>query len=325
MAIASGLSGQFGAAEETTFGTYKAPTRFLEFLNDNVNLGIDRLESKTLRAGNRFVRTDRWSAGKKTATGPINFEVQNKGFGLLFKHMLGGWSVSTPMGATLTRLHTIVPGDTTGLSLSVQLGRPDTGGVVRAHSYLGSKIPSWTLANSVDGLLLLTLNLDAVNEDTSQALGAFAPPASTQQFDFTQGVVNIGGSPAGVVKDITINGNQGLKVDRYGLGSQLKNEQIPAAMADVSGEMNVEFASLTHYNRFVNGTLAQIDVTWTGSLIEGAFSYFLKVTLPNCRFDGDTPNVAGPDVLVQRLPFKALYDGAAQPITITYQTTDVAA
>jgi hypothetical protein len=46
----------------------------------------------------------------------------------------------------------------------------------------------------------------------------------------------------------------------------------------------------------------------------------LVLTLQNCRFDGDTPDVGGPDVLEQSLPFKVLDDGTNPVVQVDYYT-----
>jgi hypothetical protein len=46
------------------------------------------------------------------------------------------------------------------------------------------------------------------------------------------------------------------------------------------------------------------------------------LTLQNCRFDGETPNVKGADVLEQPLPFKVLDDGTNPVWKIEYYTGD---
>ena len=51
MAIGSGLSGQFGVAKETTYGTYVAPTKFYEMESGGVNLDLIRVEGGGIAAG----------------------------------------------------------------------------------------------------------------------------------------------------------------------------------------------------------------------------------------------------------------------------------
>ena len=323
MSIRSGLAAQIGFAEETTWGTRVAPTRFLEFNSESLKLEQSFLDSKGIRASNLVQRSDRWARGKKSVSGDVEIEGYNLGLSMLLKHALGSVAISTPTGATATRRHTHTLGDNYGLGLTVQVGRPDTGGTVRAFEYAGCKVPSLEIGNSVDELLLLNLGFVGKDEDTAQSLGAASYPASTEILNWSGGVLNIAAA-AMDVQDVSIKIERGHN-ERFRIRSdRATKEPIMNDLVKISGEVTAEFESLTAYNRFVNGTLAALDVTWTGGVIEGAFSYYLKVTLNNVRFEGETPSVDGPDVLMQKLPFMAVYDGSNGPISIEYQTTDTA-
>lgn len=324
MAIRSGIAAQLGFAAETTWGTYAAPTRFLEANSFAIQNQIDRIESSAIRASNRVLRQDRWAANPKGISGTIELEVMSKGFGLLLKHMLGTVAITTPSGATTARLHTHTLGDTYGLGLTVQGGVPDVAATVQPFSWLGCKIGEWTLSNEVDGILMLGLNIDGASETTAQSLASASYASSVELLTFAGGTVTVAGSQFDV-RSFSLTGNAGLKTDRYFLrGSSTKKEPIPAALVDLSGQIEAEFEGLTAYNRFVNGTVASLSATWVGSTIEGAFKYSLTVTLPAVRFDGTTPEVASADVVMLPLPFKALFDGSNEPVTIAYQTTDTA-
>ncbi len=324
MALRSGLAAQWGMVAEVTPGTYVAPTRFLEMTEDSLALSIERIESAAIRSTNRVLRSDRWVAGAKSVGGATGFEVADRGFGLLLKHMLGSVQITTPGGGTNTRDHTVTLGDMDGLSATVQVGRPDVGGTVRAFSYLGCKVASWQITNSPNGLLLLQVNWDGMDETTAQSLAAASYPASQGLLSYVGGLITLAGS-AFDVTDVTLTGDNGLDVGRHQIRqSQLKKEQHPAAMADLAGSLSADFTDLTAYNRFVNGTPASLVLNWEGATIEGALKYGVQVTYAAVRFDGTTPNVSGAEILSQPLPFKVLNDGSNPPISLRYRTTDTA-
>jgi len=325
MAIRSGLAAQLGAVAEDTWGVYKAPTSFIEFTEESLALAIERIESPGLRANNRVLRTDRWAAGQKRVEGTVSFEAPSKGLGLWLKHALGSVSITTPSGATNSRLHTHTLGDPYGLGLTVQVGRPMSNGTVTPFSYTGCKIDQITLSNSVDEFLVVECEIVGEDEITSESLASASYPTGVQLFNWTQGVISIAGSSVGVVTDFTVTVANNHKSDRYFLGAATMSEPIIAGMTEVTGSMTVEFDSMTNYNRFVNGTIAAVTAKWTAATaIESTFFPYVEVSLPDVRFDGTTPAVAGPDVVTLELPFKALYDGSDQPITITTQTADTA-
>lgn len=330
MAIGSGLSAQVGLVEESTYGTFLAPTRFLPFEKENLKFSQGRDElGGLLGQGSTVLRSDRWALGVKSGSGAAHFEIYNKGFGLLLKHMLGVLAITTPIGGINTRDHTVTLGDLTGKSLGVQVGRPAIDGTVHPFSYVGCKIESWELSNAISGFLSLALNLDIRDEDTALTLATATYPSAITPLHWMGATFTIADA-AFPLKSIKIKGNNGLETKRYNSGSALstnglKSEPLQEKLREIEGEIEAEFTDLTAYNRFKTGTTAAIVSKWQGPLIEGALYYHIEVSMPVCRFDGETPTVDGPKRLDQKLPFKALSDGTQEPITIVYRTTDTAA
>lgn len=324
MAIRSGLNSQIGYAAEATWGTSATPTRFLEFNSESMKLDVQRIESQGLRATNRVLRSDRWAANKKGVTGDVEHEVQSKGFGLLFKHALGTVSIATTASGTNSKDHTHTLGDPYGLGLTCQVGRPDVSGTVQPFTYTGCKVTEWELSNEVDGILMWRMGLDGQDEATATALATASYVASTELLTYVGGTITVAGSSFDLT-NFSLKGANGLKTDRHFVrASVLKKEQIAAQSVELSGQIEAEFESLTAYTRFTAGTTAAIVAKWEGTTIEASSKYTVQVTLPVVRFDGETPNVSGPDVLMQSLPFKVLYDGTQEPLSLLYRTTDVA-
>lgn len=324
MAIRSGLDGQFGMVAESTYGTYVAPTRFLEIADESLDLVQENIESAGIRASTRVLRSDRYARNAKGAAGSTSFEVHSKGFGLLLKHSLGQNTISTPGGGTNTRDHTCVLADPHGLMCTVQIGRPDVSGTVQPFSYLGGKVTGFEFSNDVDGALMLSTDWDFQSVTTAQSLATASFAASTELLYYSGGTVTVGGSSVNV-KDISIKVDTGLDTERYFIrNSTSKLEPEIAKLAEIEGEMTVEFTDLTQYAR-VTGSTAAVVALWEGSTIETTFKYGVQITLQACRFDEGTVNLKGPEILEQKLKFKALYDGTNPPISVRYRTTDTTA
>jgi hypothetical protein len=319
--MATALEAQIGFVDEVTFGTPVTVTRFYEFNSESIKMDQARIESSALRSGARVTRSDRWALGKKTVGGDVTFELANKSFGLLFKHMFGGVATAQPDsgGAPTVYKHTFTPG-AYPTSMTAQVGRTDVGGTTRAFTYHGCRVESWELGCSVDEIASLKISLNGEDEDTSTALATVSYPASLSLLTFVNGTLTIGGSSASVMS-ASVAGQNGLATDRYFLGSTLRKQQLEMGMRTYTGTFEAEFESLTHYNRFVNGTEAEIVLNFQGGVISGAFNYEAKITA-NVRFDGQTPNVGGPEIVGQTLPFKVVDNGTTS-IKLEYQTTDV--
>lgn len=320
MSVRSGLDAQFGFVSESVFGTFAVPTRFLPFVTEDVNLQIDRDESKGLRSAQYYDRTDQWAAGKRRGGGSIEFEVGNKGFGLLLKHC-GGTNASAASGTGFK--YTITPADQYGLSATVQFGRPDTGGTVRSFSYLGAKVVEWELSQKISDFLNLKTTWFAQDEDSAQTLATATAPAETEVYHWSMLAMTVAGSAFDAI-DLSVKNANSQKIDRHHLrGAKLAKEPVTNAKKQMTGMLTGDFESLTAYNRFVNGTVVPIVATWTGTTTyDTALFHKLVLTIPNARFDGNTPNVKSGDILDQPLPFKALDDGSSGVWKIEYFTGD---
>ncbi len=323
MPLASGLASQLGIVDEVTYGTPVTVTRFYDFVPENVNLHIDRIEAKGLRAAARTIKSAQWVAGKRWADGPVDLEVWNKGYGLWLKHCLGAVTSTQPNVGTDSTVwdHTFTPGDLAGKSLTMQIGRASQDGTVRAFTYKGVKIQKWELALAVDKLAELKVTTIGADEDTTIALAAATAPTGLAPFAFTQGTLSVAGSAIDV-HDVKLSGDNFLN-DRFKLGTALRKEPLEAARRDYIGEITAYFVDFTAYNRFVNGTEAALVFDVLGGVIpggSGTFNFELKITA-NVRFDGDTPNVTGPGEAMQALKVKCT-DAGSGALTVLYRTTD---
>lgn len=318
-----------GFGEEATWATAIAPTRFFEFTGESITGKYDRIESEALRSGTKVLRTDRFQVNPKGAEGDFKTEVLSKGFGVLFKHMLGNSVLGTLAGGFTPQTHTV--GGLQGKGLTAQIGRVDSTGTLTPFTYSGGKVASWELSNAVDGVLELSLSLDFAAEKAGAGAGAFALatptyPASAELFTFTGGACTIGGTEFAIT-DASVKGDNGLKTDRYFLratpNQTVKKEPLEEGMRKYEVELKGEFDGLTQYNRVSSataaGALAQTILTWDSP--SGAQ---VKVTLPNHRFDEMPVNADGAKIVEVGLKGVALDDGTAGAIKVEYKSADTA-
>lgn len=342
MPVGSGLGGQLGFAEETVYGTRVTPNKFLYFNSEGIQQNVEYTESSALGGSNFVMLASRSVRFRKGATGPVELEMQNKGMGVLLRHMHGTASAPlTPAGGTLARFYRFNLGDLFTRSLTVQVGRPSTDGVVRPFDYVGGKITEWSLRTEVDGVAILSPTFDFQDEQTNQTLATPTFATGLQLFHWAGASLTLGGTltvgtstaltsvatgAATPIMNLEINRSNGLKTDRYLIrGNTLKREPIQNEIGGLSGSFDAEFDDMTNYNRFVNGTVGVLQARWVcDTLIEGAIPFELRMTFPAVRFEGETPNVGGPDVLTHSLPWTALDDGVNGAVITEYVTTDTA-
>lgn len=168
----------------------------------------------------------------------------------------------------------------------------------------GTGIPSGATIASVTSATAATLSANATVTGTGVtftlgvALASASYPASIKPLKFNHAAITIGGSSVNVMS-MSISGDNGLNADRRFLGSQYISEPLEASLRNYSGTVDIEFTDLTQYTRFVAGTEAALVASFTS----GADSVTITT---NVRFDGSTPQVGGPEILTQSLPFKCV-------------------
>lgn len=304
MGLASGLATQFGMIAEVTYDTYLAPTRFYEILNETLQLQIERVESKGLRAGRRIA--PRWNPGVQRVVGDVVMELAPQNFGLWWKHAFGN---VVDAGSSDPWTHTYTPGDLSALSLCMQVGRPDISGTMRAFSYTGCVINSWELDCQTNQFAQIKFNIYGSNEDTGQALASASYPTTLTPFIFTNASLTIAGSSYDV-KNLKLTGNNGLALNRHFLRSTTPSRPkigLESARRSYTGTLSSDFIDLTAYQRFVNGAEAALVMTFD----TGATPARKLVITMNVRFEGQTPNVKGEQLLDLNLPFEVSENGVS--------------
>lgn len=296
MALKSGMAAQLGVKAETTWGTFVAPTRFYPLISESLTEEIDRLESEGIIAGQRVLRSEQWAAGNVDVGGDIQTELYQQGMGALLKACFG--AVATTGAGPYT--HTFTPGDLTDDHLSVQVGKPDVAGTVQPFSFYGMKVTDWELSIEAGGLVMLTTSLVGKQLATSDALAtaSYGTGAATP-FTFKHATASVAGGAANV-KKLTIKGSNGLDTDRRFIGSEYRAEPLEADLREYGGTVDLEFESLTQYNRFRNAN----EVALVSTISAGA-SASLTTTM-NVRFDGATPEVDGRGIVQLSAPYKCI-------------------
>src|SRR6266540_754771 len=319
-----GVKAQIGVAEEGTWGTYTAPTRYFELLSAELALTKETIESAAWRAGVPVVNASRRKKGATRIEGPLRMEIANKGFGLLFKHMLGTIATTTPGGGTLTRDHTATFGDLYGKGLTIQEGLDDRTATVRPFSFLGCKVTSWEISCAINEFATLTLNMVGKDVDTAQTLGTASYASGLDTFTFVEGSLTVAAGAVDI-KSITLSGDNQLATDDYAFGSSQMRQPVTPARRPVTGSFDADFTSLTLFNHIAAHDEVALDLKFASAgFIEGAFKYQLEIT-GTVQIDADTPKASGPEEIRQPIGFTLVQPAAGgEPLTMAYQTTDTA-
>lgn len=323
--IGAGVSSQFGMVAESSYGTEAVVTRFLEYNKESITPDIAVINSRGLMAGaSRFQRADRTTRLIRGYAGDIEFDVLNKGFGLMFQQLLGQDTIT---GATANKTHTCIPDALAqqGKSATIQIMKPSVDGTANVFTYIGGKGLKFELNCALDDILKLLTTWDFKTGDVNTTLASASYAATQEAFHFGEMAVTIGGTGFDA-SSLKIGYDPGLKADRR-FASNVKKEPLAGGEAGITGEFGSEFESLTHYNSYLAGTQQAVVITFTSPTVipTTAVPYSFKVTIPKVDFSAVEPQVDGMDILKPPIQWRGLYDGINAPITVEIVTSDATA
>lgn len=310
---------------EGTFGAATTVDRFYEFVSESVKRENRIMQSMGLRSGYLPRGGGRRVFTGHGAGGDLKLEVASKGFSRVLQWALGGTPTITQQAATAAYQHVHTMGSLVGKSANVQKQLKDAAGTaISTFTYRGAKVDTAEFSIATDGILNLSLGLDAREERSDVAAAAASYLAGTNLFHFQQASISVAGSAVADVSDAKITVNNNLNKDRRHIGnSGLKSEQHDNGFRGVSGSFTAEFSAATLYALFAADTAAALSLTFVGPLIASTFFETVTLSIPEVHLTGSTPTVGGAELISVDVPFEAAYDGTNSPITATLITTDI--
>jgi hypothetical protein len=131
---------------------------------------------------------------------------------------------------------------------------------------------------------------------------------------------NTGGQVVANVRTVSVKGKNALKTDRWGLGQTVRNEQLDNGFREYTAAVEVEYNGRAFYDAYAADLPVALQLTFTTP--QGAvLSLYCPVGFQG---DGASPQVGGPDIIIQKLAFTLLDDGANGALQVVYTSTDSA-
>lgn len=326
MAIGSGLGAQLGIAPETTYGTYVAPTKFVEFTKEGLALKKTTAQSAGIAAGRLLALSSRRVLTRKEVQGSIELEVTNKAMGLLLQALMGTTVTPVQQGAGPAYLQTHTLASVAGKSLTIQKGVPLTSGTVTKKNFLGCKVTSGEFSCGVGEMLGATFEIDGRDVEETSALAA-ASYSSMSPFHFGQMAVKAGsfGTETALdgIRKMSCKIERPQDVERfYANAAALKKEPIENDQVKISGTIETDYTGTTLDDLHTSDGATSLVWEFVGPLIAATFYETFRVTLPAIRLDEGPPVVDGFGVVKPSFNYVGLFDGTNQP-RIEYISTDV--
>ncbi|MFF6925847.1 phage tail tube protein [Streptomyces californicus] len=326
MAIGSGLGAQVGIAAESSYGTFMAPAKFVEFTKESLQLKKTTAQSAGIAAGRLVPLSSRRVLTQRQASGSLEMEVTNKAMGVLLQTLMGTTVTPVQQAATAAYLQTHILADTAGKSLTIQKGMPLTTGAVTDKTFLGCKVISAEFSCEVGGMLLATFEIDAKDCDETQTLAVATYPAMSP-FHFGQMSVKAGTYNSEValdgVRKVSVKIERPQATERFYAGqSGLKKEPISNDQVKITGSIETDYVATTLDDLHTSDAATSLVWDFTGPLIAATHFERFTVKIPAIRIDDAPPVVEGFDVIKPTYSFTGLYDGT-NPTAIEYMSTDI--
>ena len=326
MAIGSGLGAQLGIAAESSYGTFVAPTKFIEFTKESLVLKKTTAQSAGIAAGRLMPLSARRVLTRKEASGSFDIEVTNKSMGLILQSLMGTTVTPVQQGATAAYLQTHTLASVAGKSLTIQKGVPLTTGTVTDKTFIGCKLTSGEFSCEVGGMLMGTFEVDGKDCDEAQTLATASYP-SMSPFHFGQLTVKAGtfGSEAALdgIRKVSCKIERPQDVERFYAGQAgLKKEPIENDQVRITGTLDSDYVATTLDDLHTSDAATSLVLEWVGPIIASTFAETFRITLPAIRLDEGPPVVDGFGVVKPTFNYTGLYDGTNLP-KIEYMATDI--
>ena len=296
MPVGSSLTDQIGIATESTYGTYLAPTEFL-LPAEKPDFEPGEMFIETLPYGSLVMGVDDSRQYEFGGAGTLAVDARIKGLGILLEQMFG-----TPASGVYTLAAN------PGKSATIQQGRTQTDGTVKAFNFLGCVMTQMEIAITSDANPRITTTWDVGTHETTTALATKSYPTGNAVYTWLDGAITKDGASA-CFRSLTITIARAMNTDRRCIGGT-KKQQIGNGEIAITGQAEVEFDSMADYAKFRSGGQAALNVV----LSHGGGSLTIDIPVLTYRSNAFGGNIG--DVNTQTLGFKAL-KGAGEIITVT--------
>lgn len=236
------------------------------------------------------------------------------------------WSSATLTGGVdgtdTRRLHTYTldPEAMREIMATLQIVRPSVDAASAVFEYI-AKVVSAQFACSDGDALMVTPTWDSLARSTDQTAASASYPSAATFYDYTQIGVTLGGTTE-PVQGVSLS-IETAQAARSQFGQAALLDHLMTDRPSVTGELTHEFRNTDIFDDWIAGTTAALVITATGAQIpSSASNYQLLLDCGAIIFTGSTPQVGGPGVVQQNIPFEALDNGSDPWVRIRYYTDE---
>lgn len=333
---AGGLGSSIGMAVESTYGTYVAPTRWFEFLDESFDYNKVIADAAGLKQGRLVEPGNRSVVATSDGAGDLQIEIPTKGLGLLLSMFMGANTLTQQAAsAAWLQVHTLA--DLLGKSATIQKGVASALGVVTPYTFYGCKGSKFDLQASVGKFVTGKFTFDAQSADTAQSYAAPSYVANPNNFVFAGGSIVAGGSPTfsttvlstgGTavigISDFTLSVDRALETGRYYFNNAGKKAEPVSGVPTIGLSVKADYIDTTFPFAHLADTSLSVVLTFVGATIASTYKETLQIVIPLVKFRGELPKVNGPKIIGLSLNGKGYDDATNNPLYIGYQSSDTA-
>lgn len=314
--------------EETTYGTQaSAMTRGYESQVDDWRPDTESDDSGGFRSGRQAVLSNRQDIVETGASGSIEIPLLTRGAGMILKHLLGNPTDPDEQGVATGAYLSKVDSNSTGPngSHSVQVGRVDDAGVLRATTYLGSVPTGFSLAATTgENNVMLTVQYDARTASRTPAVVTPVYPGGRRyRWDYSK--VQVNAADAVNITGWSFNADLMMEVDRhYLIASALKSVPMRNGIPAFGGTLNTRLLGTAFETRWLEGERFSLTfITTFPVAINTTYYPYFKIHMPSVRIT-DGPPESDPDggPTTETLEYEAGWDGTNDAVQIEYLSED---
>ena len=316
MGTITGNQAKLQIGQQTNWSTIAAATKAVEFV------------SETLKYIPGYMQPD-YLIGRKTAgrmdisgikiDGDVVMIVTPDNIGLLIGAVMGAEVAPSAVSGSAVYDHVFTPMSAVAASslpkLTIKVDR-----IEQTFGYIGAKIEEMKFSCKPQDYLRATFTVRGYDESTGVTLENLTY-STLKPLQFKHGNVTVDGVDYADVTQIDFDYKNNLQDNHYTLGSGDYMAEIEPQKREVTLQLQVEYSSATdstRTNKFKTGDTIAVVLLFTSDDNAGAgLPYTLKFDMPLCYVTDASPNVSGPDRIMQTLNVTATEDASNQACTIT--------
>lgn len=288
MATAFGTNAWMGFAEESTFRTPVAATKWLNIVEEALKGEHSFISKPTLASPSASQRT----RSKKNVSGTVKANLGYEGFERIFKHAMG--AVATTGAGPYSHAFSLATALPTGLTVEINRDAAAIGGS-SSFQYAGCQIDSLTIRQDVEAIAEIEVSF--LGSDFANIAVSTPTFPTFYQVDWENVALFTFGGAVIKARNFEFTIGNALADDRYILGARTRIGLGRSGPREVTGKFEAEFDSLATYALYRDLSVGPnvLQVIWSNGL-SGADAKSITLIAPSCLMTAGEPSVsdAGP-------------------------------